>query len=115
MGTRSSPTLPNGFPVGRLLTENGLLVFERKVTRRHLLRFLEAWTIGDSAMAFPLLAYLFSTKLNIQINLINLTIVISRSNIGFNGRPVKWTTLFRVLLLLLKIALLLIGLGGDSH
>ena len=44
------PRLPNGQPVGSYSNEDGRLVWTRNVCQKHLLRFLDAWTINESIM-----------------------------------------------------------------
>lgn len=42
----SGPRLPHGGKVGSCLKEDGVLVWERKITQKHILRFLDALTIN---------------------------------------------------------------------
>ena len=41
------PRLPNGQQVGSYSEESGRRVWSRNVCQKHLLRFLDAWTIND--------------------------------------------------------------------
>ena len=41
------PRLPNGQEVGNYIEEDGLSIWERNVKRKHILRFLDAWTINE--------------------------------------------------------------------
>ena len=44
------PRLPNGRQVGTYSEEDGRLVWTRNVCQKHLLRFLDAWTINDDLL-----------------------------------------------------------------
>jgi hypothetical protein len=44
------PRLPNGRQVGIYSEEDGKLVWTRNVCQKHLLRFLDAWTINDDLL-----------------------------------------------------------------
>jgi|GEM_PF-4336592 len=44
------PSLPNGQHVGSYSEEGGQLIWTRNVCQKHLLRFLDAWTINDSLL-----------------------------------------------------------------
>jgi len=43
-----APRLPNGQRVGTYSSEDGHTVWTRNVCQKHLLRFLDAWTINDT-------------------------------------------------------------------
>ena len=44
------PRLPNGQQVGSYSEEGGKLIWTRNVCQKHLLRFLDAWTINDGLL-----------------------------------------------------------------
>lgn len=47
---KRSLNLPNGLPVGRISCKDGLKVFERQVTKKHILRMYDAWTTGQELL-----------------------------------------------------------------
>lgn len=47
-GTR--PSLPGGRPVGELKREHGVLVWERRVRSKHVLRMTDSWTVNHGIL-----------------------------------------------------------------
>ena len=51
IGPDSGPRLPNGRRAGRYLEEEGVLVWERMVQRKHILRFMDAFSVNEGLVA----------------------------------------------------------------
>ena len=44
------PTLPSGVQAGRYFEEHGLVTWERSIASKHILRFLDAFTINEGLL-----------------------------------------------------------------